>query len=40
MDVMQDEILKALRRSLGAASTVLDAFELEDADPSAVRYSS
>ena len=40
MDVMQDEIMKALRRSLGASGAVLDAFELEDSDPSAVRYSS
>jgi len=37
-DVLQDEILGALRASLSSEAPTLDAFHLQDADPSSRRY--
>ena len=37
-DVLQDSIRKAIRQNLGDDAPVLDAFELQDTDPSSRRY--
>jgi hypothetical protein len=37
-DVLQDFIFEGVRRSLGAQGELLDAFELQDADPAQRRY--
>jgi len=37
-DILQDVIYEGVRNSLGAQATTLDAFQLQDSDPSQVRY--
>lgn len=37
-DVLQDQVFSALREVLGADAPVLDAFRLQDSDPSSRRY--
>jgi hypothetical protein len=37
-DVLQDSIFEGVRSSLGAQGPVLEAFQLQDADPSQRRY--
>lgn len=37
-DVLQDHIYEGIRRSLGGDSQLLDAFQLQDADPAQKRY--
>jgi hypothetical protein len=37
-DILQDYIYEGIRRSLGAQSQTLDAFQLQDADPAQKRY--
>jgi len=38
MDVLQDEIIKAVRTVLGFQQDVVDVFQLQDADPAHLRY--
>ena len=38
MDILQDEIIRAIRSTLGENADVLDEFSLVDADPSGRRY--
>jgi hypothetical protein len=37
-DILQDEIVEAMRSALGTDAPLLDAFRLQDSDPAAVRY--
>lgn len=38
-DILQDFIYEGVRESLGAQAELLDAFQLQDADPAQRRYS-